>query len=398
MPRYTYSGRNMDGTSVQGQLAALDVSDLEAKLIERGIYLETSRPALTPFRQHLLRRFRAAELTRVTRQLQILLQSKVSVLEALDLVTDQIKDHSLRSIFGGVKAQVESGRTVAEALRDYPLLFDDLYTGMVEAGETSGRLDFAFDRIAGYREKTEATMRKVKSALAYPLLVILVAVCVVLALVLYVVPVFSSMYENFNAELPSLTRAVVGISTALRANAGYFITFAIMLLAGLFAATLTKRCRMIFDKLLVRTPLIRNLTIKIVSARFCRTMGSLLTGGVDILYALRISAKTTSNLYVTALLEPTELLLVEGKSLTDALQSVGMFPKAVLKLTASGEKTGQLGDMLSRAADYYESETDAEITTLTSLIEPMIIIILGGLVAFILIAMYLPLFELVGTV
>lgn len=397
MPRYAYFGKNLDGTQAQGQLVALDQSDLEARLMSRGVYLESSRPALSKLHQHLIRRLRATEITRITRQLQILLQSKVSVPEALDLVVDQIKDRSLRSILGGIIRQVESGRSLADALRDYPILFDELYAGMVEAGETAGRLDFAFDRIAGYREKTEATMRKVKSALAYPLLVILVAMAVVLALVLYVVPVFSSMYENFNAELPALTQAVVGVSNLLRANAGYIAAIAIIALATLFVVTLTRRFRLLLDMLLVRTPFVRNLIIKIVSARFCRTMGSLLSGGVDILYALRVSAKTTSNLYVTAQLEPAGLLLIEGKSLTEAMQSAGVFPKAVLKLTAVGEKTGQLGEMLSRAADYYESETDAEITTLTALIEPLIIIILGCVVAFILVAMYLPLFELVGT-
>ncbi len=376
---------------------ASDRTDLEGRLIDQGIYLQAARPALSDWQQWLLRAFRSAELTRVTRQLHILLQSKVTVVEALDLVVDQIKDRSLRSVFEGVLAQVESGRSLAESFRDYPVLFDDLYSSMAEAGESSGQLDFAFDNIASYREKREATTRKIRTAMAYPLLVIVVAMLVVFALVLYVVPVFSSMYENFNAELPALTRLIVGLSNTMRTNLVYILlALAAIVSTGVWLST-TQGFQYRVHKLLVRTPLVSRLAIKIVTARFCRTMGTLLTSGVNILKALEIASKTTGNRYVSTSLEPANMQLVEGKTFTEAIGSTGLFPKAVLKLSASGEKTGQLGPMLTRAADYYDSETDSEITTITSLIEPIIIIFLGILVAFILIAMYLPLFELVNT-
>ena len=259
-------------------------------------------------------------------------------------------------------------------------------------------LDFAFENIASYREKHEAAARKIKSVLAYPLVVILVAILVVSALILYVVPVFSSMYENFNAELPALTQAVVGVSNSLRDNIVYY-SLGIMLFGVLgIGVAVTSRFKYYSHMALVRLPILRNLTTKLVSARFCRTMGTLLTSGVDILLALQIAGKTTGNSYVAARIEPAGLHLVEGKSFTEAIRSTSLFPKAVLRLSASGEKTGQLGEMLSRAADYFESETDSEITTLTTLIEPALIVILGVFVAFILIAMYLPLFDLVGTI
>jgi type IV pilus assembly protein PilC len=396
MPRYRYSGKRIDGATVEGFTVASDRTDLEVHLMDQGIYLQSARLALNDWQQWLLRRFRASELTRVTRQLHILLQSKVTVVEALDLVVDQIKDRSLRSVFEGVLAQVESGRSLAESFRDYPVLFDDLYSSMAEAGESSGQLDFAFDNIASYREKREATTRKIRTAMAYPLLVIIVAMLVVFALVLYVVPVFSSMYENFNAELPALTRLIVGLSNIMRSYLVYILlAFVTVFVTGVWLST-TAGFQYRVHMMLVRTPLLRRLTIKIVTARFCRTMGTLLTSGVNILKALEIASKTTGNRFVSASLEPAGVQLVEGKSFTEAIASTGLFPKAVLKLSASGEKTGQLGPMLTRAADYYDSETDAEITTITSLIEPIIIIFLGVLVAFILIAMYLPLFDLVN--
>ena len=397
MPRYRYSGKNLEGISVDGFASAAGQVELEAKLLDDGVYLQSFRPALSSLKQRLLRIFRAAELTRVTRQLEILLKSRISVVEALDLVADQIKDHTLRGVFEGLIGQVESGRSLAESFRDYPLLFDDLYASMVEAGESSGRLDFAFDNIANYRERYEATTRKIKSAMAYPLLVVLVAILVVFALVLYVVPVFSSMYENFNAELPALTKTVVSLSNSLQQNIGSYVLAAVIFLAGLTGLFLTERFRAVLDSLLVHTPVVKTLTTKIIAARFSRTMGSLLTSGVDILSALDIACRTTGNKYVSERVKSSGLMLIEGKSLTEALETAGVFPKALLRLSASGEKTGQLGELLSRAAEYYESETDSEIATLTTLIEPAIIVVLGVFVAFILIAMYLPLFELVGT-
>ncbi len=397
MPRYRYTGKSLEGNLVEGSATADNQPDLSAKLLNQGICLESARPSLSGLQQQLIRRFKSAELTRVTRQLHILLKSRISVVEGLELVADQIKDRVLKSVFESIIGQVESGRTLAESFQDYPVLFDELYVSMVKAGESSGQLDFAFDNIASYREKHEATARKVRSAMAYPLLVVVVAAMVVSALVLYVVPVFSSMYENFDAELPALTQLVVQISNAVRDNLTYYVTIGVAWFVTLIGLSLTRRSQYLLHTLIVRMPLFRNLTIKLITARFCRTMGTLLSSGVDILIALDIASKTTGNRYVTSRIEPAGLQLVEGKSLTEALEKTNIFPKAVLRLSASGEKTGQLGEMLSRAADYYENETDSEITTLTTLIEPMIIIILGVFVAFILVAMYLPLFELVGT-
>ncbi len=398
MPRFYYSGKNVDGQVIEGHLNADDQTDLETRLLDLGVFLQTHRPALSTLRQHLLCRFKSSELTRVTRQLQILIASKIAAVEALQLVSDQLKDKTQRSVFESIILQVESGRSMADSFKDYPILFDDLYTSMIEAGESSGRLDFAFDSIATYREKRETTARKVRSALAYPLLVICVAALVVAALILYVVPVFSSMYENFNAELPMLTQQVVGMSGFLRENLWYLMG-GVLLMCGLLVATsLNQKFQYSAHMLLVKLPLVKNLTTKLVSARFCRTMGALLTSGVDILYALQVASRTTGNAYVANAIEPAGRQVSAGQSLTDALEETKVFPRAVLRLTSSGEKTGQLGEMLSRAADYYESESDAEIQTLTSLIEPLITILLGVVVAFILVAMYLPLFELVGTI
>lgn len=396
MSTYRYTGKHADGSHVEGTLTASDPSDLELRLLNRGINLEKSALSFDPWQRFVLQRFRRSEVTRITRQISLLLKSQISVLESLQLACEQVNDKALRQVFETIIRHVEGGRSVAQALGDYPFLFDKLYVSMVEAGELSGKLDFAFDTVATYREKYEQVTKKVKSALAYPALVVLVAILVVFALVLYIVPVFSSMYENFGAELPVLTGKVVAASAFLRESVWYWL-MAIAALGGLtVAGSNSLSVRTGIDRYLLRVPLLKTLLVKIITARYCRTMGSLLNSGVDILAGLQIAARTTGNLHAGKQLQPVELALAQGKSLTESLEACGLFPKAMLRLTASGEKTGQLGEMLTRAADYYEGQTETELATLTTLVEPIIIVLLGVFIAFVLITIYLPLFDLVG--
>jgi type IV pilus assembly protein PilC len=364
--------------------------------MDDGVFLDSYSPAFGRVRQLIARTFRRSEITRITRQLSVLIEGRIGLLEALGLAREQLKDKTLTSVFDSVIRMVESGKSLASALVTYPLLFDDLYVSMVESGELSGRLDLAFDRIAVYREKNETTTRKVRSALAYPAMVVMVAVIVVAGLVFYVIPVFSSMYANFGAELPLLTRRLVGISGFLKDSFRLWAPGLFLLVCGLLLATTTQRFRRTVHRVLVRMPPFRSLIVKLVAARFCRTIGSLLISGVSLVRALQIGSRTTGNSYAAVLLQPAESRLVQGKSFTEALEGTGLFPRMVLRLAASGEKTGRLGQMLCFAADYYEKETESEITTLTALVEPVVIIVLGVFIALVLVAMYLPLFDLVG--
>lgn len=398
MPKYSYIGTTIDGQEAKGVLNAVDVTDLEFQLANHGIYHSQAKPAFSNFGQVLVKHFGSNEITRSTRQLSILLKSKVSLIESMSLVAEQIKDKTTRSIFDNLIGQVESGRSLKDSLSDYPLVFDDLYVSMVEAGELSGKLDFSFEKLAEYREKSQNILRKVKLAMTYPLLVVAVAIAVVFALVFYVVPIFSSMYENFGAELPSLTKAVVETSHFLRESFFLWSTALFVIFLLVFYAISIRRVRTRLDKALVKSPYLGKLLTNIITARFSRTLGSLLISGVEIIYALEVAGRSTKNLHFRKLLETSAFNLIGGKSLTSVLEEVSLFPKTLIRLTVSGEKTGQLGEMLTYAADYFESETNTELTTLTSLIEPIVIIILGAVVAFILVAMYLPLFELVGTI
>lgn len=269
---------------------------------------------------------------------------------------------------------------------------------MVEAGELAAHLDLAFDRVASYREKYEATTKKIRSALAYPLLVIVVAIAVLIALVVYVVPVFATMYESFGAELPTLTRIVVKGSELVQGTFWYWFPANLLSMVAVMALLSTTQVKMSLHRVALKLPIIKDIWTKVIAVRFCRTAGSLLSSGVDIIRAVEIASRTTGNYFANQQLQPIALHLAQGKSLTEALSQCRILPSPVLRLSASGEKTGRLGEMLQRAADYYESETETQMATLHSLIEPIIIIFLGCMIGFFLISMYLPLFELVETI
>ena len=398
MPLYSYTGKFVDGTKSIGLIKASDKQHLEQLLIDKGIFLENSYLSVSRFTEIKLNLFNKSEITKLTRQINILLDSGISILETLDLAFDQTKDVNLKQILQDIINQVESGKSIALAFQKYPIIFDQMYISMIDAGELSGRIDVAFDRIASYREKSEETKKKITSALTYPILVIFVAIFVVFALILYVVPVFSSMYENFGAELPELTQYVVSFADTVKDNFWFGIMILIILIGGCGFMWFTQKFKYYLDKTFIKIPILRNLVIRILSARYCRTLGSLLTSGVDIIYAFQIAVKTTGNQFVIHELQQSEINLTQGKTLTEALEIAKVFPKAMLRMISSGEKTGRLGEMLLKSADYYEKESDSEIKTLTTLIEPLIIIVLGVFVAFILIAMYLPLFDLVGMI
>ena len=394
--RYRYSGKTLTGDTVSGIATAADLADLQERLTNRQIVIGDAQVTLSRFDQWIIVTFKGEELTRMSRQLAILLRAHVSIIESLRLTLEQIRDGKLRQVLTNLIEQVESGKTLAKALGAFPYIFDSVYVSFVDAGESSGDLAFSFERIAEYRERFEAAAKKIRSALAYPLIVTLTAVLVVSVLIIFVVPVFSSMYETFGAELPTLTRHVLGISSFLRDHWMFSgITLGCVLALGLAGVTVPK-VKFGIHKMLFQLPFFGELTRKIVTARFARTLGSLLSAGVNILQAVRIATRATGNHYVIQSLASLDERLASGQSLTDSLRSVGIFPGALLRLTSSGESTAQLGEMLLRAADYYESESNNAIATLTTLAEPLIIIVLGAAIAFLLLAMYMPLFDLVS--
>ncbi len=396
MPKYKYVGKLVDGQSVEGIQRADSPEVLQNRLLIKGIFLSSYSISKSKINQYIIRNLKSKDITRMTRQLASLSESSITFKDSLESVREQITDNTIGEMMDCISTSIESGKSIADSFRQFPVFFDTLFTSMLEAGEISGTIDVSLDRIATYRERSDETSKKIRSALAYPLLVLAVTLLVVFILVIYIIPIFASMYANFGTELPQLTQYVVSSSEWMQDNIGLFIGAIIVGFVGSIFAVLNDRVRYFISAAQLKIPFIGRIQKKIINARFSRTLGTLLQSGVPTLFSVEIAVKTTGNAYIQRKIAGLTSLLSQGKSFTEAVGSYSIFSKTIIRMAAAGEKTGQLGKLLSKAADFYESEVDHEIGTLTTLFEPMIIIFLGIFIAFILVAMYLPLFDLMS--
>jgi len=398
MPKYFYTGQLVDGQQVSGSLQATHPEDLQNRLLARGVFVTSHRVSKGQIAQFIQSQLHKKEITRLTRQLAALVSSGITFNEALRSVREQVTDRALGSMVEEIAESIESGKSISDSFGQFPLSFDTLYTSLLHAGEVSGTLDKALERIASYRERSEDVTKKIRAALAYPLLVLLVTCIVLFVLVIYIIPVFATMYQNFGSEMPLLTRKVVTASEFIKEHIYLVLSAVFFVLLSLFVGSINDRVRYYISYLQLKIPFLNRISIKIVNARFASTLGVLLQSGVSMLFAVEVAIATTGNRFLRKDLSPLISLLSEGKSLTEALERFRVFSKTLIRMSAAGEKTGQLGKMLSKAAEFYESEVDHDINTLTTLFEPIIIIFLGIFIAFILIAMYLPLFNLMKNV
>ncbi|MEZ5359639.1 MAG: type II secretion system F family protein [Candidatus Zixiibacteriota bacterium] len=398
MPKYQYSGKYINGQNADGVLRANSSEHLQNILLKKGIFLSSHSTTKSKLSQYILRYIRGKDITRMTRQLAALAESSITFRESLESVREQITDKNLGEIIDNIISSIESGRSISDSFQQYPVFFDTLYTSLLEAGEISGTIDISLDRIANYRERTEETNKKIRSALAYPLLVLSVTILVIFIMVIYIIPIFAAMYANFGTGLPQLTQYVVFASEWMRENSGFFFVCFVLVVVSMVVAFINERMQYIFSAMQLKIPFVGRIQKKIINARFSRTLGTLLESGVSMLFSVEIAVKTTGNAFIQKKLADMSSILSQGKSFTETASSYPIFSRTIIRMAAAGEKTGQLGKLLSKAADFYESEVDHEIGTLTTLFEPLVIVFLGIFIAFILVAMYLPLFDLMSGV
>jgi type IV pilus assembly protein PilC len=302
----------------------------------------------------------------------------------------------MQTIVNQARDGVQGGATLSDALKRHPKIFDELYTNMVEAGEVGGALDTILVRLAVYREKADQLIRKVKGAMVYPSVVVFVAISVTVGMLTFIVPVFAKMFAGMGAELPAPTQVVLGVSNFLKSNFLYLMVGSIGLF-GVFAWwKRTPSGALTFDKLLLNMPVLGTLVRKSSVARFTRTLSTLLSSGVSILEALEITAKTAGNRVVANAINRSVVAIAEGETITGPLKTTGVFPPMVIQMIGVGEKTGGLDEMLNKIADFYDEEVDEAVTALTSVIEPIIIVFMGIVIGGIMIAMYLPMFDIIG--
>ncbi len=340
------------------------------------------------------------DIVTFTRLFATMIDAGLPIVQCLDILQGQTDNKFFAAILRDVKASVEQGSTFSDALRRHPKVFDHLYTNLVQAGEVGGILDTILNRLAVYIEKAMKLRRQVRGAMVYPSIVIVVFIGVLSILLLFVIPGFQNMFKDFGSkdELPALTRMVMAVSNAFIGNLLWIILGMTGLIAALTYTYRTPKGKRAIHKLLLGLPVIGPVLRKIAVARFTRTLGTLLASGVPILDALDIVAKTAGNVIVEEAILYARLKIAEGKNMAQPLMETNVFPSMVVQMVGVGEQTGALDAMLNKIADFYEEEVDVAVAALTSLIEPALMVGIGGTVGVVLIAMYLPIFSIAGKI
>jgi len=408
MAASTFAFRAMDvaGAASAGELEAESKAQVTEQLRQRGLIVLDVSEKKAPFNiEDVFKRWKKVdvrELAVFSRQFATLVASGMPMLRTLHTLEEQTQDDKIKAAVAGVRADVEAGSTLEQAMERHPEVFDRLYRAMVRSGEESGRLEDSLDRVAYQVEKADALKRQVKSAMMYPLLVFGFAAVALIAIVAFVIPVFAGIFEELAEENPAESSALPLPTqicvTASNAITGYwFIIFPLLgaLAFGFFQAKKTERGKEIWDRFKLRLPFkIGDVIQKVALARWSRTFSGSVSAGVPMLQSIQLTGETAGNVVLEQSMEELYAAAKRGGSLAGPIQRHEIFPPMVGHMVAVGEETGQLENMLSKIADFYETEVDAKVKALTSLIEPLMIVFVGGAVGFIVIAMYLPIFSL----
>ncbi len=398
MPVYEWQGRTLKGETKAGILRADSPSTLRALLRKDDIILTKSvekkdsvkhREKFNP-----KKKIKPLNVVLFTRQLSTMITSGLPLVQSLDILANQLEDKDLRGIVREIKEKIEGGARFADALRDYPSCFDALYVNLVVAGEEGGMLDTVLSRLAVYMEKSLKLKKKIKSALVYPISIIVVATGVVMVLLIFVIPVFDGMFREMGALLPAPTQVVINLSRLVKSTIHYMIGLLILVFFFLRRYYRTENGRYMIDRLILKIPIFGVLTMKASVARVTRTLATLLSSGVAILESLMIVAKVAGNKIVEEALIIARSRISEGRNMSEPLGESGVFPPMVVQMIHVGESTGALDTMLSKIADFYEEDVDNLISNLTAMMEPVIMIFLGIVLGGLIIAMYLPIFKL----
>jgi type IV pilus assembly protein PilC len=388
---YEWEGKDRNGKTVKGELRAAGEAQVQAQLRRRGILVQKVKKR----RLASAKRIRPKDIALFTRQLATMMKAGVPLLQAFDIVGRGNPNPSVARLLYDIRSDVETGTSLSAAFRKHPAYFNSLYCNLVEAGEAAGILEDILDRLSTYLEKTEAIKSKVKSALMYPTAVMVVAFIVVSVIMIFVVPAFKEVFTSFGADLPAPTLAVIAISEFFVAY--WWLIFG-ALGGGLYfffqAWKRDERVQRFMDRLLLRAPIFGQLIEKSVVARWTRTLSTMFAAGVPLVEALDSVGGAAGNSVYADATAKIQQEVATGTSLTQAMTNAGIFPSMVLQMCAIGEESGSLDHMLGKAADFYEQEVDDMVAGLSSLMEPVIIVILGTIIGGIVVAMYLPIFKL----
>ncbi len=402
MPVYAWEGRTRQGTVKKGSMEAANEASVMAQLRSQSIMPVAVKAKPKDLLQGISL-FKGSvttkDLVTFTRQFATMIDAGLPLVQCLEIQAEQQEKQAFKEVLNKVKGDVEQGSTFAAALAKHPKVFDELYVNLVAAGEVGGILDTILNRLAIYMEKADSLRRKVKSAMVYPIAVVVVSIGVITLLLVKVIPVFEKMFADFGGVLPGPTQVVINISHFLQANIVMFMIAMFVAWVGFSQARQRLPAfRFRTDAIALKLPIFGSLLKKVAVARFSHTFGTMLSSGVPILDALEICAKTSGNKVIEKGLDDTRTGISEGKTIVEPLSKVKAFPGMVTQMIAVGEQTGAMDAMLSKIADFYDDEVDQAVSALTSLLEPLLMVFLGGAIGGILIAMYLPIFKIAETV
>ncbi len=390
---FNWEGTDTRGKKVKGKTTAINEAAVRSELRRQGVVPKRIRKESTLFKSS--GRVSAADIAIFSRQLSTMLTAGIPLVQAFDIVGSGHDNPAVQRLVLNIKQDVESGASLAEALAKHPLHFDDLFVNLVTAGEQAGALETLLDKIATYKEKTEAIKKKVKKALFYPGAVMVVALIVTTILLVFVIPEFESLFQGFGADLPAFTRMIIDVSVFVRAQ-GIFLVMAIGAAIGsyIYIYKRNKMLREIQDRIALKLPIIGGILDKSAVARFARTLATMFAAGVPLVEALESVSGACGNIvYEIAVLEIRDEVAT-GQRLQHAMENTERFPNMVIQMIAVGEESGSLDEMASKVADFYEDDVDNAVDGLSSLLEPLIMAILGVLVGGLVIAMYLPIFKM----
>jgi type IV pilus assembly protein PilC len=399
LPVWRWSGKVRQGDALrQGEMEAPDAEAVRTRLKQMGIEPVSVKKKPRDINLSFGSGVGEQDILVFTRQFSVMIDAGLPLVQALDIIGNQADNAAFRKVLLAVKGKVEAGSTFADALADHPKVFDELFVQLVRAGEVGGMLDTILNRLGAYIEKNAKLKRRVKGAMVYPSIVLTVAVGVTVVLLAFVTPTFEKMFKDFGGTMPAPTQFLIDLSHGLRDNWYLFVGIPIAIVIAFRTWTNTKKGRDAWDRTKLKLPVFGSLIRKIAVARFTRTLGTMLSSGVPILDALEIVAKSAGNRKVEGGVMFVRTKISEGRNIAEPLAQTGVFPPMVVQMIGVGEATGAMDAMLAKIADFYDDEVDVAVAALTSMIEPLMMVFLGGVVGGFLVSMYLPIFSIAGNI
>lgn len=401
MPIYNWKGVNSYGEKRSGKIESPDEAGARAQLKRMRIDVTHCKEAPKDFLENVAffqPNVTGKDLVVFTRQLSTMIDAGLPLVQCLQILGKQQSNSTFKKVIQNLQSDVETGNTLAEAMRKHPKVFDNLYSNMIEAGEVGGILDTILTRLAAFMEKSMLLTKKVKGAMTYPAICLGISILILVVILVFVIPVFEDMFKDFGAALPVPTQIVVWMSNSFKSNFIYIflIVFAIVFIFKKYRAT--KSGELKIDAILLKLPVFGTLIRRVAVAKFCRTMSTMLQSGVPILDSLEVVGRTAGNKVIEIAVFRVKDAIAEGRAIAEPLEETGVFPNMVVQMINVGEQVGALDAMMEKIADFYDEEVDQAVENLTAMIEPFMMVFLGGMIGGLVVAMYLPIFKLAGAV